>query len=174
MYEIMKKEKAHRDLITNNPIEMRNIIKEVEKEYLPQDLEERRKKHYSSKRRRSSSSSRSSSSDRHQKKKKTSKRTKEESRSRSRERERKYEESKDEKKSSFKQSKIYQEYLKDRFGSIIKKDETGNLKPDYGMHKSKYRTQHQIDEDERRKRIEKLRENARKLNELRDKERGSE
>lgn len=38
MYEIMRKEKAMRDAITNNPIEMRNIIKEVEKEYLPQDL----------------------------------------------------------------------------------------------------------------------------------------
>jgi hypothetical protein len=41
------------------------------------------------------------------------------------------------------------------------------------MHKSKYRTQHQIDEDERRKRIEKLRENARKLNDLKDDDRNS-
>ncbi len=31
MFEIMKREKAYKDSITNNPIEMRNIIKEVEK-----------------------------------------------------------------------------------------------------------------------------------------------
>lgn len=86
MYEIMKKEKAIRDSITNNPIEMRNIIKEVEKEYLPQDLEERRKKHYS--KRRQSSSSSSSSSERRARKKKGSKKTKEDSPSRSRSRER--------------------------------------------------------------------------------------
>jgi DNA repair protein RadC len=38
MFEIMKHEKLRKDAIVNNPIEMRNIIKEVEKEYLPQDL----------------------------------------------------------------------------------------------------------------------------------------
>jgi len=31
MYEIMKHEKARRDSIINNPIEMKNIIKEVER-----------------------------------------------------------------------------------------------------------------------------------------------
>ena len=50
MFEIMRQEKARKDAIMNNPIEMRNIIKEVEKEYLPQDLEERRQKHMSSRR----------------------------------------------------------------------------------------------------------------------------
>jgi hypothetical protein len=34
----MRQEKIRRDAITNNPIEMRNIIKEVEKEYLPEDF----------------------------------------------------------------------------------------------------------------------------------------
>lgn len=52
----------------------------------------------------------------------------------------------------------------------MKKDEDGNLRPDYTMHKSKYRTQVQIDEDERRRRLEKLRENARKLEELKGSE----
>lgn len=52
----------------------------------------------------------------------------------------------------------------------MKKDEDGNLRPDYTMHKSKYRTQVQMDEDERRRRLEKLRENARKLEELKGSE----
>jgi hypothetical protein len=95
MYDIMKKEKAYRDSITSNPIEMRNIIKEVEKEYLPQDLEERRKVHYSKRRKSSSPSSSSSSSEKRSRKKKKSKKTrqysKSPSRSRSREKGRNFE-----------------------------------------------------------------------------------
>ena len=36
------------------------------------------------------------------------------------------------------------------------------------MHKSRYRTQRQQDEDERRHRVEQLRDNARKLRELKE------
>jgi hypothetical protein len=35
----------------------------------------------------------------------------------------------------------------------LKKDEQGNLVPDYGMHKKKYKTQFQLNEDERREKI---------------------
>lgn len=35
----------------------------------------------------------------------------------------------------------------------MKKDEQGNLVPDYGMHKKKYKTQFQLNEDERREKI---------------------
>lgn len=55
MFEIMKHEKAKKDAIVNNPIEMRNIIKEVEHEYLPQDLEERRQKQRTVNRKKSTS-----------------------------------------------------------------------------------------------------------------------
>lgn len=48
------------------------------------------------------------------------------------------------------------------------------MKPDYSMHKSKYRTQVQLDEDERRRRLQKLRENARKLEEMKGSEKREE
>jgi hypothetical protein len=70
MFEIMRQEKARRDAIINNPIEMRNIIKEVEKEYLPEDLEERRQKHMSSKRQPSESSESEERKRKHKKDKK--------------------------------------------------------------------------------------------------------
>jgi hypothetical protein len=35
MFEIMRKEKEKRDAMMNNPIQMKQIIKEVEREYLP-------------------------------------------------------------------------------------------------------------------------------------------
>lgn len=35
--------------------------------------------------------------------------------------------------------------MKEKFGSILKKDENGNLVPDYGMHKKKYKTEMQLD-----------------------------
>jgi hypothetical protein len=45
----------------------------------------------------------------------------------------------------------------------LKKDEDGNLCPDYGMHKKKYKTQIQLDEEERKRKLEKLRGNAARL-----------
>lgn len=53
--------------------------------------------------------------------------------------------------------------MKSKFGSILKKDEEGNLVPDYGMHKKKYRTQMQMDEEEMRHKLNDMRENARAL-----------
>lgn len=70
-------------------------------------------------------------------------------RSRSRE---KQSEEKSKSSKSFKQSKLYKDYLKDRFGSILKKDEEGNYRPDYSVHKQKYKTQYQLDEEERKRR----------------------
>ena len=192
MFEIMKHEKSKRDAIVNNPIEMKNIIKEVEQEYLPGDLEERRKKMSSRRRRESTSSSRSSSnssdSRRHKSKKskhsrhsKHSKHSKSKShkhshrhrrrsssseRSESRSRSRDNDFSSDSKK-SFKQSKLFKDYIRDRFGGIAKEDENGNLKPDYSMHKKKYKTEYQLNEEDRRRRMEKLRENAKRLEEMR-------
>ena len=165
MFEIMRQEKIRRDAIVNNPIEMRNIIKEVEREYLPEDLEERRKKYMTSIRRKSTSSSSSSSSssrerrkkhkkDKHKRKHRSERSPSEEERSRSREHS---------SKKSYKQSKLFKDYIRDRFGGIAKEDETGNLRPDYSMHKKKYKTQHQLDEEDRRYRLEKLRDNAKKL-----------
>ena len=51
---------------------------------------------------------------------------------------------------------------------ILKKDEEGNLRPDYSKHRSRYRTEYQQDEDQRRERAEKLRDNARRLREMKD------
>jgi hypothetical protein len=149
MFEIMKQEKARKDAIVNNPIEMRNIIKEVEREYLPEDLEERRKKYMSSIRRKSTSSSSSSSSSsrerrrKHKKDKHKHKHRRERSPSEEEERSRSRDQSS---KKSYKQSKLFKDYIRDRFGGIAKEDETGNLRPDYSMHKKKYKTQHQLDE----------------------------
>ena len=47
MFDIMKEEKARRDAVVNNPIEMRNIIREVEQQYMPSDFQQRREMHYS-------------------------------------------------------------------------------------------------------------------------------
>ena len=58
---------------------------------------------------------------------------------------------------------MYRDYIRDRFGGIAKQDEEGNVRPDYSVHRKKYRTQLQLDEEERRRNVEKLRENARKL-----------
>lgn len=58
--------------------------------------------------------------------------------------------------------------MKEKFGSILKKDEHGNLVPDYGMHKRKYKTQIQLDEEERRQKLNDLREKAKKLSERRN------
>ena len=122
MFEIMKQEKARKDAIVNNPIEMRNIIKEVEREYLPEDLEERRKKYISSIRRKSTSSSSSSSSSRerrrkHKKDKHKHKHRRERSPSEEEERSRSRDQSS---KKSYKQSKLFKDYIRDRFGGIAK------------------------------------------------------
>jgi hypothetical protein len=42
---------------------------------------------------------------------------------------------------------MYKQYLKERFGGNLKQEEDGNLKVDYGLHKKRYRTQYQLDED---------------------------
>jgi hypothetical protein len=41
---------------------------------------------------------------------------------------------------------LYDNYLKASFGNILKKNEHGELVPDYGMNKKKYKTQSQLDE----------------------------
>ena len=66
---------------------------------------------------------------------------------------------------------MYQSYLKDNFSGILKTDEKGNLKPDYTVHRKKYKTQIQMDEEERRRKTEEMRKKKKKLQELREKER---
>lgn len=61
--------------------------------------------------------------------------------------------------------------MKSKFGSILKKDENGNLVPDYGMHKKKYKTQMQLDEEERRQKLDLMRENAKRMREERSRSR---
>lgn len=188
MFEIVRQEKLRRDALLNNPIEMRNIIKEVEQTYLPEDLEQRRHALRSSYRTRSSSEERrrrkKEKKERKEKKRlKKEKKQREKDRSRSREKSKesrshssseekekkkdRREEEREEKKGGFKQSKLYQQYLQDRMGSILKKDDDGNLIPDYSLHRPKYKTQFQLDEEERRRKIEQLRDNNRRLQELR-------
>jgi hypothetical protein len=43
---------------------------------------------------------------------------------------------------------------------MLKKEEDGSLKVDYGIHKKKYKTQYQLDEEERKRRLDELRNNA--------------
>lgn len=50
----------------------------------------------------------------------------------------------------------------------MKRDEKGNLVPDYGKHRKVYRTQMQMDEEERRQKLEEMRENVKKIREKRD------
>jgi len=45
------------------------------------------------------------------------------------------------------------------------------LKVDYGIHRKKYRTQFQMDEDERKRKLDELRNNATTLREERNEER---
>ena len=40
---------------------------------------------------------------------------------------------------------MFKDYIRDRFSGITKEDENGNLKPDYSVHKKKYKTQYQLD-----------------------------
>ncbi len=57
---------------------------------------------------------------------------------------------------------------------MLKKEEDGSLKVDYGMHKKKYRTQYQLDDDERRRKLEELRGNADLLREEKAEQRRGE
>lgn len=58
---------------------------------------------------------------------------------------------------------MYEDYLKSKFGNILKKNEEGELVPDYSMHKKKYKTQFQLDEEHRQEKLDQLRLNAKKL-----------
>lgn len=134
----------------SNPIEMKSIIRDVEENYFPElEIEKKKhKKHKKEKKEKKSKKSKHKSRDRDDSEERSRSRNKKKrsrSSSRSSSRSPSSEHDKSTNRSS-NQSKVYQEYLKDKFGGVLKEDEDGNLKPDYNRFKNKYKTQVQMDE----------------------------